>query len=305
MTFRLPPLLLSVLSGLTLVGCSATSVLPFAGGSARVLSPAGDRWDDAEAASWMLQHEVVFLGELHDSDPGHARLTSLFAELIDQAAAERRTLTLSLEMFERDVQDVLDDYLLGRITEEQLLEDSRAWPNYAEHYRPLVELCRANQLDVIAANIPRRVARQVSKEGLPAVRGSLYTPRTVHAGPGEYRDRMAALMLGGGHGSGSAESAHGGPELDEGFLRLFQAQAIKDDAMADSMARYLDKPRSKARGPALIVHLCGRFHSDYDLGTVERLSWRRPQLSIGTLSMVDESEARGDERPADLLLVLP
>lgn len=274
-----------------------------------MVSPSGDTWDDTETARWMLEHEVVFLGELHDSDPGHKRLVSLFAELIDQATAERRTLTLSLEMFERDVQDVLDDYLLGRISEEQLLEEARAWPNYVKHYRPLVEMCRANRLEVIAANLPRRVARQVSKEGLSAVRNSLYTPRTVHAGPGEYRDRMAALMLGSSHGDrhgdGDAESAHAGSELSESFLRLFQAQAIKDDAMADSIAQYLDKPRAKANGPALLVHLCGRFHSDYGLGTVERLMWRRSRLSIGTLSMVDEPEAREEDRPADLLLVLP
>ncbi len=305
MIFPRPALRICVLLGLTLASCSAPGALPFAGASTRLVSPAGNSWDDAETARWALEHEVVFLGELHDSDPGHRRLESLFSELIEQAAAERRTLTLSLEMFERDVQDVLDDYLLGRISEEQLLEEARAWPNYAQHYRPLVELCRANQLDVIAANIPRRVARQVSKEGLSAVRSSLYAPRTVHADQGEYRDRMAALMLGSSHGDGDAQSAHGGPELSDSFLRLFQAQAIKDDAMAESIARFLDEPRARAEGRALVVHLCGRFHSDYHLGTVERLSWRRPRLSIGTLSMVDESEARGEDRPADVLLVLP
>lgn len=301
MRAALLPLLL-----LPLAACSSTrGALPLIGGSAKIVDLEGTTLNDGEVTAWMLDHDVVFWGELHDSDPGHERLANLFAELVERAAAERRTVTLSLEMFERDVQDLVDDYLLGRIDEATFLAHSRPWGNYAEHYRPLVELCRTHGLDVVAANIPRRVARQVSKEGADAIRSSLFAPRALNAEPGEYRDRMAALMLGASHGSAQG-AGHGSDDgADEAFERLFRAQAIKDDVMAESIARHERLPRARAHGRPLIVHLCGRFHSDYDLGTVERLAWRRPDLTIGTLSMVPSDESTEADAPADLLMRLP
>src|SRR5262249_541176 len=60
--------------------------------------------------------DVVFLGESHDDPVAH----SLQARLLRRANEQRanRPLALSLEMFERDVQPVLDEYLLGLITEQ-------------------------------------------------------------------------------------------------------------------------------------------------------------------------------------------
>ena len=61
-----------------------------------------------------------------------------------------------MEMFERDAQIVLDEYLNDLITEKKFLDDSRPWENYKTDYRPLVEFARVNKLNVIAANAPRR-----------------------------------------------------------------------------------------------------------------------------------------------------
>ena len=70
--------------------------------------------------------------------------------------AARRDAALSLEMFEADVQHVLDEYMAGLTREEDMLRDGRPWANYREAYRSLVELARAAALPVIAANAPRR-----------------------------------------------------------------------------------------------------------------------------------------------------
>ena len=52
-------------------------------------------------------------------------------------------LVLSLEMFEADNQFVLNEYLAGRITEEEFLAKSRPWPRYKTDYRQLVEFAKA------------------------------------------------------------------------------------------------------------------------------------------------------------------
>ncbi len=70
-----------------------------------------------------------------------------------------------MEMFERDVQIVLDEYLKNYISESHFISSSRAWGNYKTDYRPLVEFAKQNKIDVVAANAPRRYVNMVSRLG--------------------------------------------------------------------------------------------------------------------------------------------
>src|SRR5438105_14059190 len=89
----------------------------------------------AQAADELKNYDVIFVGEWHDHEGNHLAEMALFREI----DARGPQLALSMEQFERDVQPVLDDYMAGRIGEEALQQKGRAWGNYAESYRPLVE----------------------------------------------------------------------------------------------------------------------------------------------------------------------
>ena len=77
-----------------------------------------------------------------------------------------------------------------------------------------------------------------------------------------------------------------GSQLDQ----FFESQCIKDDTMAESIARVFAGEQRP-----LVVHWNGRFHSDEGLGTVERLLARVPDLSIGIVTMIS-----GDNRRREL-----
>ena len=81
---------------------------------------------------------MVYLGELHDNIAGHR----VYAELARLLADRRTDLVISMEMFERDVQGVMNDYLRGRIDEAAFLQHGRPWKDYARDYEPLIELAR-------------------------------------------------------------------------------------------------------------------------------------------------------------------
>ena len=68
---------------------------------------------------------MVYFGELHDNVTGH----QVYAELAKLLADRRTDLVISMEMFECDVQGVLNDYLRGRIDEATFLKHSRPWKN--------------------------------------------------------------------------------------------------------------------------------------------------------------------------------
>jgi uncharacterized iron-regulated protein len=230
--------------------------------------------------------DVVFVGEEHDDPETHRAELFLLQGLHEQPRWGNR-LTLVLEMFERDGQRALDDYLAGRITEETLGKAVRLWPNYATDYRPLVEYARSRRLPVVGSNAPQRIARDVSRQGASATLAKLpdgdkaFLAAFSSAPDDAYLARFRAII-----GEG-----HGGPALDAAAVRRFyEAQTLKDDTMAESVARLLEASRK-------VLHVNGAFHSDAGLGVPARVLWRRP---LGTRSVVFKIvPVRGDIKRSD------
>ncbi|HMP78940.1 MAG TPA: ChaN family lipoprotein [Pirellulaceae bacterium] len=226
-------------------------------------------------ASAVADDDVVFLGEEHDNDAGHAWQLSIIRALHRQGVR----LAISMEMFERDVQGVLDDYLAGRMSEEEFLAKSRQWPNYRQHYRPIIEFARRQRIRVIAANVPRPLASQTARGQSIDGEPEAWRPRWTTAPSDRYWDKFAEVMQG-----------HGGAESGDAVRKMYAAQCLKDDAMAESIADFMDTNR---HGRVLVVHLCGKFHSDFGLGTADRLVQRQRLARIVIVTM--ESASSSDD----------
>lgn len=146
--------------------------------------------------------DVLFIGEQHDDPVAHYLQAELLRRTYQRLAdgASKRPVTLSMEMFERDVQPILDEYLAGFITESHFLRSSRPWQNYKTDYKPMVEFARENGLHVLAANAPRRYVNRVSRLG-PASLDSLpdwaqtWLPPLPYPGPSAaYQAKWNRLM---------------------------------------------------------------------------------------------------------------
>ncbi len=230
--------------------------------------------------------DAIFVGEEHD-DPETHRAELWLLENLHRRWGQK--LTLAMEMFERDSQAALDDYLAGRSTEAQLGKTVALWSNYNADYRPLVEYARARRVPVVGSNVPRRIARDVSQNGaaatlakLPAAQKSFVAAFT-NAPDDAYFSRFKAI-LGEGHG--------GGTTLDDNAVRRFyQAQCLKDDTMAESVVRALETGR-------LVLHVNGTFHSDAGLGIPARVLWRKP-VSAPRLTLVKIVPVKNNLAAAD------
>lgn len=208
--------------------------------------------------------DVVHLGEQHDDAGTHA----LQLAVLEGLARRGVPVVLSLEMFERDVQAALDAYLAGTMPESAFLAVSRPWNNYPTDYRPLVEFAKAKGWPVVASNIPRPLASAVSRGGLAVLDtlGSTQRPWVAadnQCGTDTKYARKFINLMGdmAGHGSNAMPAA----AMD----RFYAAQCVKDEVMAESIARALD-----AHPNAVIVHAAGSFHVEEGLGTVERVMRR-------------------------------
>lgn len=219
-------------------------------------------------------YDVVVFGEYHDNKILHSLEEKLLAAVYERYP----DVAVSLEMFERDNQQLLNAYLAGRVSEAAFLEQARPWPNYNSDYRPLIEFAKEEGLRVLAANIPRSMAAHYARRGtLDGIDDALlsYLPRIHRAPDGEYRQRFLGQM----QAMSNKHSAM--PVTDSQIEAFYRAQCLKDDTMAESIVdhhrRYPDRK---------IIHYQGDFHSRYRLGVVEKLQALEPELRILVLTPV-------------------
>lgn len=222
-------------------------------------------YDLEDAFEMLMDFNVIFFGEEHGVRMSHTAELSLLKGL----AKRDPEIVLALEMFERDVQESLNAYLKGKISERTFLKQSRPWPNYKKDYRPLIEFAKEKKIPVIAANIPRRAAAAVARMNQisPHVLGEdrIYLPETVHLKSKGYYKRFAASMDGMPHVSPMKGMAVDG---------LFKAQVLKDAVMASSIEPFLNRR---------IFFCCGHFHSDDHLGIPYQLKKNHPKLNIAVV----------------------
>ena len=279
------------LAAMSMMGCTSIARVIAAIPSApspllsgiRIVSP--HEVADAGPAELLTRFEradVVFLGEQHD-DPETHRAE---AELLDAIGQSGRPVIVSLEMFERDVQPVLDDFLGGRATEREFLDRARPWDRYAFDYRPLVELARQHGWRVVAANVPRSLASAVGRRGMmaldtlqPRFRGLVAVDNVCPMD--DYHARFMESMQ--SHSAGSGPASQAGDSLPTAMAeRFYLAQCVKDETMAESIVN----ARVAAPRNAIVVHVDGAFHSDYAQGTVARVKRRQPAWTLVVVSAV-------------------
>lgn len=243
----------------------------------------GKSMDSAEAAEYLKGYDVVMFGEYHDQRAIHI----IEDEFLREMHKIEPNLAVSMEMLERDGKDDFDRYMAGDITEQEMKESVRLWPNWDEDYRPMAEFARENGLHVISSNIPRYLAAHYAKNGtLDGIAESdqKYLPAQHIITKNAYYDNFAKVM-----------SAPGKPMkiTGETLDRYYGAQCLKDDTMAESIALYLD-----AHPDTKVIHYQGSFHGNYHLGVAEKLANLRPDFKIAVIApaeTVDETEGRSEE----------
>ena len=235
------------------------------------------------------ESEVLLIGEEHDDVVGHSLelqlLSGVAGRLFETGREPRRPVVLSLEMFERDVQYVLDEYLAGLISEDHFVASGRAWDDYAAAYRPLVEFARAHGIRVVAANAPRRYVNRVTASGPVALLdlsplAQSYLPPLPFPGPSErYRAQWDLAMT---QGADTTAGTH----VHATSPHAIQAQALWDASMGHAITGALVQSLG-----ALVVHVAGAFHVAHGTGIPERISDYRPGTRVTTVVITKADDA--------------
>ena len=215
----------------------------------------------------LSKQDVVLIGELHNNPISH------WLELeITQNLAEKRQLVLGAEMFERDNQAALTDYLRGKITAKGLDSSARLWKNYKTDYAPLVNFAKDRNLPFIATNVPRKYASQVSRTGFESLSNLTSEEKAWIAPlPIAYDSNLPGYqkML-------TMMGEHTSPNMPK-------AQALKDATMAHFIF-------SNWNPGVLFIHYNGSYHSEYHEGISWYLKRSKADIKIATIATVSQKE---------------
>lgn len=250
----------------------------------RIYDAAGKPVTITNVGEAMGAAEVVFVGESHNDPTTHLIESELLQSAYTRYDSQTekgaaRSLVLSLEMFERDVQTVLDEYLSDLILERQFLASSRPWSNYQTDYRPLIEFAHAHKLPVVASNAPDRYVSRVARVGrdsltaLSPVAKTWLAPLPYGDASPDYAAKFQKFM----------ETAHDGAHRGS---YLLDAQVLRDATMGWTIAEILQKQKK-----ALILHINGNFHSEGRMGIPEQLRTYRPQTRILVITIIQSTSA--------------
>ncbi|MCX6156294.1 MAG: ChaN family lipoprotein [Candidatus Kapabacteria bacterium] len=230
-----------------------------------------------EMAEITAKNDVNFFGEFHDDSLIHL----LQFEYLKELYKTEPNVAVSVEMFERDVQNIINDYLSGKINEEEFLKNSRPWPDYKKFYKPILELAKENKQALIAANIPRKFAAIYSNQGMSGIdtvnaADRKFIAREMVLREDDYQKKFFETMI-----DKKEKLSDKTPNQINTLYLYFGAQCIKDETMAESIFDFLKQNSGKR-----VLHFNGDFHSNSYLGTVQKLADRNKKLKIGVITPV-------------------
>jgi len=234
------------------------------------------------------QADVILFGELHDNPIIHWLQMELTKDLFE---AKKQNLVLGAEMFEADDQIAINEYLQGKISEKTFKDEVKLWTNYKTDYKPLMDFAKTNQLNFVAANIPRRYANLVYNKGIEkldsldaeAKKWMCPLPMKYDANLKCYKDIFESA------------GGHGGENLPK-------SQAVKDA----TMAHFILKNWTKGK---LFIHYNGTYHSNNHQGIEWYLKQENKELKVFTIAATEQSSidtlAKESINLGDYIIVTP
>lgn len=236
----------------------------------------------------LQEQDVVLFGEFHNNSINHWLQLRVMKDL-----SVNKNLHFGLEMFERDQQVIIEQYLKEEINQKQFDSLTRFWNNYATDYHPMVSFAKEKQIPVIATNVPRKYASLLYKQGEEALmKLSDDEKQWIAPLPFPYDATLPAYqeML-----KMFDDPTHANPNFPK-------AQAIKDATMAYSITENW-KPGH------LFYHIQGSYHSNNYEGIFWYLKQYNSNLKVVSISVVEVDQVskfkKEDENLADYIFYIP
>jgi aminopeptidase N len=217
----------------------------------------------------LKKYRIIMLGESHTSEPNH----KLQLEVIKGLTESGSSICLALEMFNPSQDPILKNYIQGKLTEEEFLDQStyfNTWGYNYRYYKPIFDYAREKKIKMFGVNIERDYASKIGRDGIgslsPEERKNLPPLDTTNV---EHRFYFKVAM----EGMDATSPVQ--------FSRLYDAQCLWDAAMGDGAIKVArENPKS------IVAILVGSGHVAYNLG-IGKIIKERSKFPFASVIAVD------------------
>jgi len=211
----------------------------------------------------VLKYRLIMLGEHHQNIEHH----KWHLDMVRNIATQKENMELAIEMLPRSAQAVLDQWVLGKLSEAEFIQKSN-WNHYwfydVELYLPVLRYAKDNGIKIHALNVERSLFNAVSERGWDKVpqaqREGLSQPVT---GTKPYLIQLAKSFR--RHQPMAHEELK--KEVGEKFSRFVEVQLLWDRAMAEGINKALNQSHKP-----VVISMMGSGHMMNGNGAIHQLA---------------------------------
>ncbi len=222
--------------------------------------------------------DLIFIGEVHDNPEHHLIQVQILQALLECCSP----ISIAMEFLEKPQQPALERYHRGELDESEFLKEVDWGPDY-HFYRPLIRMAKHHGAEVVAINAPLKVARKVGRQGLESLdeheRNEI--AKEIDLSNAAYRTYVRPAY---------EQHPHRGLKKFEYF---YEAQCVRDDTMADSVAEYLEANEKK------LIVFAGNGHIINKFGIPNRTIERIPVSMVTIMPYPLSGKASIEKETAD------
>ena len=247
----------------------------------------GTQLQQDDLTPYMLEADVIYFGEIHDSELQHRVQLDLVRQLIAAGAKP----AIGFEFFSREQTSWLLNYTtasqnsfkpLKKERAEHVLRQRLGWSSRSDwsYYFPLLELAKEHGLTVFGADIDQGIRSRMARTGLDNLLliEKQGLPEDLAPDSASYRDIIYQNLRDG----------HCNMASEELVKKLYRTISVRNSYMANSIKMIrrdleLNQP---------VVMILGRGHVDYNSGVKTQLQYLVEdiqQLNIGLYENNNES----------------
>lgn len=250
----------------------------------------GEKVNFPQLADFFNGARIVYVGEVHTNAESHEFQLQVLKEFYKRYGND---IAIGMEMFKRPYQHVLDKWVTGEISEDELLHGTRwkqEWGYDYGLYRGIMDFVREKKIPVIALNVSKELQKEVSRKGLDGLSRADKEKLPEIDTTDFYHKRYVRKVF------------EGHTDMSGDFEKFYDVQCVWEDVMADSISRYLLSPQG--RGKKFLAFM-GDSHIVFHFGVPKRV-FHRTGLPYYTIYTYESWPIEPDEEhplfPSDIPL---
>jgi len=228
--------------------------------------------------------QIIYVGEKH-SDPVHHKIQ---LTIIKDIYKSNHRIVVGMEMFDQSYQQVLDQWITGKLDQKIFLKRTHWYANWRMDYQlyaDLLDYIKENRIKLIGLNIPFHIPSKIATGGIGSLfkTEKVYLPEDINMSNIKHRQYVKKIF--------NLHKIRG----IEDFENFYAAQCVWEDAMAKAIALNL--------GSDKMVVIAGNGHIVQKFGIPDR-AYKRTGAPFLTLYLAPSGSEVGRSF-ADYIWITP